>query len=163
MSKKLSILINRKGLFKLFHKLNFFNMKKLFILLTVLLCLQTVNTYGQFGGSATEAQPTSIGMVIYSNDIETLWNALRLANFSKNTGDTVTIFLLGKGVELDTLVKINMDLKEQADMFLNNGGKILGCGTCLQSRKFNEPQVCKFSTMADLYEIIRKNQIILTF
>ncbi len=106
---------------------------------------------------------TSIGIVIYSNDAETVWNALRLANYSKNKGDTVKIFLLGKGVELDSMVKTNNDLKEQSDKFLNNGGSILGCGTCLRSRNNREPQVCKFSSLADLYEIIRKNKIVLTF
>ena len=107
--------------------------------------------------------PTTIGMVIYSNDTETVWNALRLANYSKNQGDSVSIFLLGKGVELDNLVKTDKDMKEQADKFLENGGIILGCGTCLQSRKNNEPEVCKFSSLADLYELIRKNKIVLTF
>jgi len=102
-------------------------------------------------------------MVIYSNDTETVWNALRLANYSKNQGDTVQIFLLGKGVELDDLVKTDKNMKEQADKFLENGGGILGCGTCLQSRKNNEPEVCKYSSLADLYELIRKNKIVLTF
>jgi hypothetical protein len=54
-------------------------------------------------------------------------------------------------------------MKEQADKFLENGGVILGCGTCLQSRKNNEPEVCKYSSLADLYELIRKNKIVLTF
>jgi len=138
-------------------------MKKVFILLTVLLSLQTINIYAQCGGTTTTTKPTSIGMVIYSNDIETVWNALRFANFSKSAGDTVTIFLLGKGVELDSLVNKNVDLKEQTDKFLDNGGKILGCGTCLASRKNNEPQVCKLSSMGDLYDIIKKNKIVLTF
>lgn len=107
--------------------------------------------------------PTSIGMVIYSNDTETVWNALRLANYSKNQGDTVKIFLLGKGVELDSMVKTNTDLKDQADKFLDNGGSILGCGTCLRSRNNKEPQVCTYSSLADLYALIRKNKIVLTF
>jgi len=107
--------------------------------------------------------PTSIGMVIYSNDVETVWNALRLANFSKNQGDTVHIFLLGKGVEVDKLVEENKDLKEQADSFLEKGGTILGCGTCLRSRKNDQPQVCKFSSLKDLYQMIRENKIVLTF
>ena len=102
-------------------------------------------------------------MVIYSNDIETVWNALRLANYSKNQGDTVRIFLLGKGVEVDKLVEENKDLKEQVDFFLEKGGTILGCGTCLQSRNNNEPEVCKFSSLKDLYQIIRENKIVLTF
>jgi hypothetical protein len=106
---------------------------------------------------------TSIGMVIYSNDVETVWNALRLANYSKTQGDTVRIFLLGKGVEVDNLVKENKDLREQVDSFLEKGGSILGCGTCLQSRNNNEPEVCKFSSLKDLYQLIRENKIVLTF
>jgi hypothetical protein len=102
-------------------------------------------------------------MFIYSNDTETVWNALRLANYSKNQGDTVSIFLLGKGVELDSMVKTDKDMKDQVDKFLENGGVILGCGTCLQSRKNNEPEVCKYSSLADLYELIRKNKLVLTF
>ncbi|MBI5539089.1 MAG: sulfur reduction protein DsrE [Bacteroidia bacterium] len=102
-------------------------------------------------------------MVISTNDVETVWNALRLANFSKDEGDTIKIFLLGKGVEVEILVKENTDIKEQAEKFLDSGGIILGCGTCLTSRKNDNPQVCKFSSMADLYSLIRSNKIVLTF
>ncbi|MDP2336579.1 MAG: DsrE family protein [Bacteroidota bacterium] len=137
-------------------------MKKHFILLVFMACVFTSGTYAKSPTPNSSSQ-TSIGMVIYSNDTETVWNALRLANYSKNQGDSVSIFLLGKGVELDSMVKTDNDLKEQADQFLENGGSILGCGTCLRSRKNNEPQVCKFSSLADLYELIRKNKIVLTF
>ena len=71
--------------------------------------------------------------------------------------------MLGKGVEVDKLVNENEDLKKQVDSFLVNGGTILGCGTCLKSRKNDEPQVCTFSSLADLYAIVRKNKIVLTF
>ena len=137
-------------------------MKKQFVFLVILTVVFTSSIYAKSSKESKE-QPTTIGMVIYSNDTETVWNALRLANYSKNQGDTVSIFLLGKGVELDDLVKTDKDMKEQADKFLENGGVILGCGTCLQSRKNNEPEVCKYSSLADLYELIRKNKIVLTF
>jgi len=137
-------------------------MKKHFILLMFMACIFTSGTYAK-SPSPNSGSPTSIGLVIYSNDTETVWNALRLANYSKNQGDTVHIFLLGKGVELDSMVKTNNDLKEQADKFLDNGGSILGCGTCLRSRNNKDPQVCKFSSLADLYALIRKNKIVLTF
>jgi uncharacterized protein involved in oxidation of intracellular sulfur len=107
--------------------------------------------------------PTTIGIVIYSNDVETVWNAIRFANFSKKQGDTVNTFFLGKGVELDNLIKTEKDLKEQSDTFLDNDGTILGCGTCLQSRNNKAPKVCKFSTLKDLYELVRENKIIMTF
>jgi len=137
-------------------------MKKHFILLMFMACVFTSGTYAKSPSPNSDSK-TSIGMVIYSNDTETVWNALRLANYSKNQGDTVKIFLLGKGVELDSMVKTNTDLKGQADEFLKNGGSILGCGTCLSNRNNNEPQVCKFSSLADLYTLIRKNKIVLTF
>ena len=67
-----------------------------------------------------------MGIVIYSNDVETVWNALRFANYSKSQGDSVSIFLLGKGVELENLVKSDSTIKEQSDKFLDSGGTILG-------------------------------------
>jgi uncharacterized protein involved in oxidation of intracellular sulfur len=138
-------------------------MKKTFLILTILICSFDFNIHAQCGGDTKTTKPTSIGIVIYSNDIETVWNALRFANFSIGTGDTVKIFLLGKGVELDTLAKNNSNIKEQTDLFLHTGGIILGCGTCLQSRKNFMPQFCKMSSMSDLYDIVRKSKTVLTF
>nr|WP_315167141.1 DsrE family protein [uncultured Flavobacterium sp.] len=137
-------------------------MRKIFTL--ILMGLFAFNSYSQCAENTTKSYtPTTIGIVIYSNDVETIWNAIRFANFSKNQGDTVSVFLLGKGVELDNLIKTEKDLKEQANAFLDNGGIILGCGTCLQSRNNNDPKVCKFSSMGDLYELVRKNKIVMTF
>jgi sulfur relay (sulfurtransferase) complex TusBCD TusD component (DsrE family) len=139
-------------------------MKKTFLILAAFASLTVTNIHAQCGGSATtKSAPTSIGIVIYSNDVETIWNALRFANFAKEEGDTVSIFLLGKGVELDSLVKNNADLKEQTASFLENGASIMGCGTCLSTRKNNAPQYCKYSSMKDLYELIRKSKIVMTF
>ena len=135
-------------------------MKKTLLSLAVLLFVVT----NQLSAQDTPVySPTSLGMVIYSNDVETVWNAFRLANHSKNKGDTVQIFLLAKGVEVDKLIDENADLKQQVDTFIEKGGLIQGCGTCLRSRKNNEPQVCTFSSLADLYALIRKNKILLTF
>lgn len=138
-------------------------MKKIIFSLAIVLLFLS-NGFSASGNSKPEQySPTSIGMVIYSNDIETVWNAFRLANHSINQGDTVQVFLLAKGVEVDNLVKENEDLEEQVDKFLEKGGKIQGCGTCLQSRNMDGPQICTFSSMADLYGIVRKNKIVLTF
>jgi hypothetical protein len=139
-------------------------MKKLLLILTILMSLFALNIHAQCGEVPTNTErPTSIGIVIYSNDIETVWNAFRFANYSKSQGDTVSIFLLGKGVEVDNLVKTEKTIKEQTDAFLETGGTILGCGTCLQSRKNNEPKVCKLSSMKDLYNLVHKNKIVMTF
>jgi hypothetical protein len=135
-------------------------MKKSILSFTILLFILTNQLSAQ---DTPTYSPTSIGMVIYSNDVETVWNAFRLANHSVKQGDSVQVFLLAKGVEVDNLVKENKDLEEQVDAFLEKGGQIQGCGTCLQSRKMGEPQVCTFSSLADLYAVIRKNKIVLTF
>jgi len=139
-------------------------MKNSFLTLIIITSLSVINVHAQCGGTATNTlKPTTIGIVIYSNDVETVWNAVRFANFSKNQGDTVSIFLLGKGVELDNLVKTDVNIKEQTDAFLGTGGSILGCGTCLQSRKNNDPKVCKLSSMKDMYDMVRTNKIVMTF
>src|SRR5450759_3997696 len=139
-------------------------MKKSYLVLSILLGLIAITILTQSGKPAsTISKSTSIGIVIYSNDVETVWNAFRLANYSKKQGDTVTIFLLGKGVELDNMVKSEKNIKEQTDTFLGSGGTILGCGTCLKARNNNEPQVCKFSSLKDLYEIVRKNKTCLLY
>jgi uncharacterized protein involved in oxidation of intracellular sulfur len=139
------------------------NMKRSFCVMLLFIGLGSV-AFPQSGTNAGDKPaPTSIGMVIYSQDVETVWNALRLANFAVNSGDTVQIFLLGKGVVLDSLAKNNADIKKQSDIFLNAGGLILGCGTCLFSRNNLHPQVCTMSSMSDLYAIVRKSKILLTF
>jgi len=44
-----------------------------------------------------------LGLVIYSNDPETVWNAFRLGIFSLKKEDQVKVFLLAKGVECESL------------------------------------------------------------
>ncbi len=139
-------------------------MKKILLFLTLFAWLLTNNLYARVNNpQSEETPPTSIGLVIYSDDTETVWNAMRLANFSKKQGDTVSIFLLGRGVELENLIKDSKDIDKEVEIFLDGGGSILGCGTCLKSRNNDEPQICKFSTLKDLYLLIRKNTIVLTF
>jgi hypothetical protein len=139
-------------------------MKKTFLILILLMSLFVLNIQAQCGGNSTvTTKPTSIGIVIYSGNVEIIWNAIRFANFSRSQGDTVSIFLLGEGVELDNMEKSNVYLKSQTDTFISHGGTILGCGVCLQIRKNFEPQVCRHASMKDMYDIVRKNKIILTF
>ena len=139
-------------------------MKRIILSLALIALVLTKSLYAQINLQQPEKKSlTSVGLVIYSNDTETVWNALRLANYSKSEGDTVSIFLLGRGVELDDLAKTDNNIKEQTSTFLDSGGTILGCGTCLHSRKNDEPQLCKLSSLKDLYELIRNNKVVLTF
>jgi uncharacterized protein involved in oxidation of intracellular sulfur len=138
-------------------------MKKYFLFFTLIFSAVIASAQVQLFNSKTSYTPTSVGIVVYSNDVETVWNALRLANYSSAEGDTVCVFLLGKGVEVEKLVEENDDIKTQVDKLLDDGGEMLGCGTCLKIRNTDDPKVCKFSSMGDLYEMVRKNKIVLTF
>jgi len=103
------------------------------------------------------------GIIIYSNDAETVWNAFRFANFSLKEGDTVKIFLLAKGVEYEKLDSEKFDIKKQAKSFLKNNGKTFACGTCLKSRESEGSQMCPLSTMKDLYDIVKESDKVVSF
>ncbi len=104
-----------------------------------------------------------VGIVLYSNDPETAWNAFRFGVFSLAQGDEVRIFLLGKGVESMSLEDEKFNVKEQMDLFLENGGKLIACGVCLEVRNSREDATCPVGSMNDLYELTSWADRILTF
>jgi uncharacterized protein involved in oxidation of intracellular sulfur len=105
----------------------------------------------------------TIGVIISSNDAETCWNAFRYANFSLGQKDEVKIFLTGKGVEYQSISTERFNTIEQAEKFLQSGGKILACGTCIKSRNQQGSEMCPISTMKDMYEIIKESDKVITF
>jgi sulfur relay (sulfurtransferase) complex TusBCD TusD component (DsrE family) len=104
-----------------------------------------------------------IGIVIYSNDPETVWNAFRFGNFALNEDDEVKAFLLGKGVESESLDTDKFKVTEQMHFFIKHGGKIFACGACLRIRQSEGSEVCPMSSMTDLYEIVRESDKLITF
>ncbi len=103
-----------------------------------------------------------LGIIIYSTDSETVWNAFRLGVFSLKEGDTVKVFLLAKGVECENLNDNNFNVVEQMQLFVNEGGEILACGSCLKIRNSEGSILCPISTMKDLYEIIRDSDKVIS-
>lgn len=104
-----------------------------------------------------------LGIVIYSTDVETVWNAFRLGVFALQEKDSVKVFLLAKGVEVDKIEDKNFAVRDQMELFVNNGGKIYACGTCLKIRNSDGSELCPLSTMKDLYELIRDSDKVITF
>jgi uncharacterized protein involved in oxidation of intracellular sulfur len=104
-----------------------------------------------------------IGIVIYSNDLETVWNAFRFGNFALQEKDQVKVFLLAKGVECESIDTEKFKVTEQMQSFVEKGGKILACGTCLKIRQLEGSEMCPLSTMKDLYEIVKESDKIVTF
>lgn len=104
-----------------------------------------------------------LGIVLYSNDPETVWNAFRLGTFALKKGDSVQIFLLAKGVECESLDTEKFKVTEQIQAFVAEKGGIFACGTCLKIRHAASTEVCPMSTMADLYRIVAESDKVLTF
>ena len=104
-----------------------------------------------------------VGIVIYSNESETVWNAFRVGNFALTEGDEVTVFLLGKGVECESLDTDKFKVTEQMQTLVDNGGEILACGSCLKIRQSGGSEMCPLSTMKDLYELITGSDRVVTF
>jgi len=139
-------------------------MKKVVIFLTCLLPFFSISqTLNVSSKDPIPDQKMKIGMIIYSNDPETVWNAFRFGNFALGEGDTVKIFLLGKGVECEKLENAKFEVNDQIRQFTVNGGKIFACGTCLTSRKMEGSEMCPVSTMQEMYEIVKWCNKLITF
>lgn len=104
-----------------------------------------------------------IGIIIYSNDPETVWNAFRFANFALKEGDKIKVFLLGKGVECESLDTDKFKVTEQMQTLVDDGGEIFACGSCLKIRQSEGSEVCPLSTMKDLYDIVIDSDKVVTF
>ena len=74
----------------------------------------------------------TLGIVIHSDHPETVWNACRLANFAINEGDQVKIFLMAKGVEVESLSSDQFEIIGLLKKFTASNGIIYACGTCLK-------------------------------
>ena len=105
----------------------------------------------------------NIGIIISTNEVETVWNALRYANFCIGQKDAVKIFFMGKGVEYQKVSTEKFNTIDQADNFLKSNGKIYACGSCIKSRDQESSELCPISTMKDMYEIIKWSEKVVTF
>jgi len=103
-----------------------------------------------------------LGIIISQTDPETVFNALRLALYSLGQGDSVRIFLSGKGVEIDRINNPKFDVNSLARELLDAGAEFLACGTCLKLRGSDGSEICPLSTLKDHYEIVRDSDRMVT-
>jgi uncharacterized protein involved in oxidation of intracellular sulfur len=104
-----------------------------------------------------------IGMVIYSNDPETVWNAFRFGSFSLKQGRSVKVFLTGGGVEAEELDTQKYNVTEMMKAFVDAGGEIFTCGTCLKLRSKEGTALCPLSNMKTMLDIVEESDKVLTF
>jgi uncharacterized protein involved in oxidation of intracellular sulfur len=104
-----------------------------------------------------------VGIVVYLNDPETVWNAFRFGNFALKERETVQVFLLGKGVQSESLDTDGFNVTGQMRSFVEKGGTIAACETCLDIHHLGGTQLCPVSTLADLYDLVKESDKIVTF
>jgi len=130
-------------------------------------CVRTTNNKQPFRLALRQrkevGETMKLGIVTYSNDSETVWNAFRFGNFALTEGDDVRLFLLAKGVECESLDTERFVVTEQMQTFVANGGEIFACGSCLKLRQSEGSEVCPLSTMKDLYDIVTGSDKVVTF
>ncbi len=105
-----------------------------------------------------------IGIILNSNEPETIWNSFRFGVETLNKGHSTKIFLLGKGVEVENVKNQKFPyVKSVIKRFTKNKGIILACGTCLRMRKREGSKICAVSTMEEMLKIVEKSDKVLTF
>jgi uncharacterized protein involved in oxidation of intracellular sulfur len=55
--------------------------------------------------------------IVSTDDAETVYNAIRLANLSVKKGDDVSLFMLGKGVLFERCSNEQFNVMEQVEQF----------------------------------------------
>jgi len=113
-------------------------------------------------GTKNSDAVASLGIVIETNDPERAWNAFRLGNIALEDGISVSVFLLGEGVEAEEVSHDQFDVRAQMESFADAGGELLACGTCLELRNSDESEMCPISTMNDLLSVVTTADRVLT-
>ena len=103
-----------------------------------------------------------LGIILNTNDPETAWNTLRLGKSALDAGNEVSVFLLGSGVEVENIKNKTFDVAKAPSNFIDAGGKLMACGTCLTVRH-QEAGICPVSTMSHLVELISESDKVVTF
>ena len=103
------------------------------------------------------------GIILETKEYEKAWNAFRFALSSKRNGNEVKVFLMGEAVECEGLVHEKYNVDEQLQKFVEEGGEVLACGTCLKSRNKEGTETCPLSTMMDCVKMVEWADKVITF
>ena len=103
------------------------------------------------------------GIILETKEYEKAWNAFRFATTAMKNGHEIKVFLMGEAVECENLTHEKYDVAGQLNVFVEAGGAILACGTCLKSRQMNGTDVCPLSTMVDCVNMVEWADKVITF
>ncbi|MFW6245179.1 MAG: DsrE family protein [Fibrobacterota bacterium] len=66
-------------------------------------------------------------------------------------------------MECENITHEKFDVAGQLETFVDAGGELLACGTCLKSRQLEGSDVCPVSTMVDCVTMVEWADKVLTF
>lgn len=105
-----------------------------------------------------------IGIIIETKEFEKAWNAFRFAVTAKKLGNETKVFLMGEAVECEGLTHEKYNVDAQLRKYVEEGGEILACGTCIKSRHLEDSlEVCPVSTMVDCVNVVVWADKVVTF
>ena len=103
-----------------------------------------------------------LGLILETDDAERVWNAFRLATTALEAGHTVETFLLGDGVTAPDLDHPSYNPHGVMRKYVGEGGALMACGTCLDSRALEPDDLRPRSTMADCLGLVERADEVLT-
>ncbi|MFC7045452.1 DsrE family protein [Halobacteriaceae archaeon GCM10025711] len=103
------------------------------------------------------------GIIVETNDAETVWNAFRFANTALDADHAVETFLLGDGVEAPDVETEKYNPHGVMVKYTRSGGDLYACGTCMDSRDLDPGDLRPHSTMGDLLRIVEDADRTVTF
>lgn len=104
-----------------------------------------------------------LGIILETKEPEKAWNAFRFAVAARKNNHETKVFLMGEAVECENLALEKYDVTGQLKAFLEGGGTVLACGTCLKSRQLNGSGACPLSTMVDCVQMVEWADKMVTF
>lgn len=104
-----------------------------------------------------------LGIILETKELEKSWNAFRFATTAIKQGHNVKMFLMGEAVECEGLTDEKFNVNDQLKQFIEADGDVLACGTCLETRKKGDSDVCSISTMIDCVEMVEWADKTVTF
>lgn len=97
-----------------------------------------------------------IGIILQTDAPEKVWNAFRLGVSALEEGHSVDVFLLGIGVEAPEIDHEEFNPHGLMVKFTREGGRLYGCGTCMDYHELPETDLRPRSTMKDLLDIVER-------
>ena len=104
-----------------------------------------------------------LGLVLSTNDPETCWNVFRLGAIARGEGHSVKMFLVNRGVEIEEIKQEKLDVMGMCRKYLDSGGEILACTTCLRFRQKEGSVACPMSSQKELLKMVEESDKVLTF